>query len=587
MQLRSTTLATLTAALALSTSAQAQNARWSVGTATPDAAVSTATSDAAFQLGALGLDYQFTASGELIESATSSARLTASIARVSNPSRAFDVDLHLGGYLRPGMYGYSAWGTPLKKLKASAYVAQGGTVDTKTFRYFTYACGTLTGRDALEGAKVAVYVPCPYDVQLGRGANNRNLNEGFSSKLLAKVTKQPNCGPWLTCVTQCGEMAGDLKGDTFYCAQETKSNPAVAYGVFEHALWLPDVGTDFVFVAGGQFVEHVDGTANLTGVIARKSDPAQRFAVDVACAGRVDPGDANYPPLGSPKKELQPTAYVELGGPIDTDTFHYYESVEGHLTGLESFSGALVHIMRDGPALQVGRGANDLNLKYGAAVWLMIDVIAQPTSGPTLSFQEMGDINLVLDTDCIECADKAERDPLFGQAAGGHAFYLPGIGTDFVWATPGQFTEKSDGTATLTGTIYRASHPTWLFDANVTFSGRVDPGAYGYAPAGSPKRELAPNAYVELGGPVDTNAWRYYQATSGRLTGAGALSGALIDLSRMGPAFQVGVGANGKNVKHGASGWLDVRVKTQPTTGICLPWCGLQGDINIDTAECP
>ena len=148
-------------------------------------------------------------------------------------------------------------------------------------------------------------------------------------------------------------------------------------------------------------------------------------------------------------------------------------------------------------------------------------------------------------------------------------------------------TEKSDGTATLTGTIYRASHPTWLFDANVTFSGRVDPGAYGYAPAGSPKRELAPNAYVELGGPVDTNAWRYYQATSGRLTGAGALSGALIDLSRMGPAFQVGVGANGKNVKHGASGWLDVRVKTQPTTGICLPWCGLQGDINIDTAECP
>ena len=118
----------------------------------------------------------------------------------------------------------------------------------------------------------------------------------------------------------------------------------------------------------------------------------------------------------------------------------------------------------------------------------------------------------------------------------------------------GPQTEFDDGTAHLTGAIYKERVPNKRFLVDVWFTGRVSPGELGFAPSGSPKKELWDWMYVENGGPVDTNTWHYYLHTDGFLTGQNAMAGALIQITRMGPAFQVGLGANGKNIGFGASG---------------------------------
>ncbi len=51
-------------------------------------------------------------------------------------------------------------------------------------------------------------------------------------------------------------------------------------------------------------------------------------------------------------------------------------------------------------------------------------------------------------------------------------------------------------------------------------------------------------------------------------------------------AFQVGVGANGKNTHFGASGWFNLNVVSQPTAGGTLTPTD-HGDIDIDLGNCP
>ena len=38
----------------------------------------------------------------------------------------------------------------------------------------------------------------------------------------------------------------------------------------------------------------------------------------------MNPGTGADIPAGSPKLELEDIAYIQGGGPIDTDTWHYY-----------------------------------------------------------------------------------------------------------------------------------------------------------------------------------------------------------------------------------------------------------------------
>src|SRR6185295_19046037 len=181
-----------------------------------------------------------------------------------------------------------------------------------------------------------------------------------------------------------------------------------------------------------------------------------------------------------------------------------------------------------------------------------------------------------------QCATQAINDPVVQGAGANHAFWLPGIGTDYQFTpTPGTFVQNSNGTAGLNGTLKSLSRPANSWYVSITFTGRTTT-----APAGSPKKELNSSAYIENGGPVNPATWTYYTGYMGTLTGLDDNAGAIINIARTGPAFQVGIGANGKNLNYGASGWYLWTVVSQPASGSALPSTG-QGDINIDIIQCP
>nr|MCH9647210.1 carboxypeptidase regulatory-like domain-containing protein [Deltaproteobacteria bacterium] len=180
------------------------------------------------------------------------------------------------------------------------------------------------------------------------------------------------------------------------------------------------------------------------------------------------------------------------------------------------------------------------------------------------------------------CVSPAEGD-VFNSGSGGHALWLPGISQELIFdGGGGTFVQNSDGTASLTGTLSDEADSSKQFLVSVQFTGLTF-----ITPPGSPKKELDPNAYSENGGPVDTDSWVYYTGFTGSLIGAGSWAGAEVTFSLTGSAFQLGVGANGKNVNFGGSGWFDWSVTSQPSGG-GFPSTG-RGDINIDlnVGACP
>lgn len=360
------------------------------------------------------------------------------------------------------------------------------------------------------------------------------------------------------------------------CAAESYNHPHLAKFSDGHALWLPGIGTDFVFVSGpGSFTEDSDGTARLFGTVRSASHPTKGFEVDVTLTGR-----ASTPPPGSPKKELKSAAYVESGGPVDTSTWHYYTGLMGTLTGIDSYDGASIDLTLTGAAFQVGEGANGKNLLFGAASWFDWDVTAQPSTGPTLQTTGQGDINIDLigcDTSCLE---EAISDPQYHSGNNHHALWLPGIGKDFIFdPLSGELIVRDDGSAHLIGTAYRLSNANEGFEIDVVLSGLAGP-----FPSGSPKKELKSASYMNHGGPVDPYSWIFYTGLEGTLRGVGDLAGAVIEIVRTGSAFQIGEGANGKNINLGASSWFRWKVIANPP-GRNLKRTG-QGDFNLDIVDC-
>jgi hypothetical protein len=262
--------------------------------------------------------------------------------------------------------------------------------------------------------------------------------------------------------------------------------------------------------------------------------------------------------------------------------------MDGTLTGIDSFLGAELTLTRRGPAFQVGLGANGKNTNQGGSGWLDALVLQQPNQGTLGGSSFVGDFNIDLDDDCPQCPDTAVGDPQLGVSATGDTpFWLPGIGTDFAFEAGAEWVERANGTATLTGVIARSSNPNQRLEVQLDLSDRVNPGGFGFVPTGSPKKELPSGVYIENGGIVDTDTWHYYLTLDGTLTGLGDFAGALLTMTRRGPALQVGLGANGRNLNTGASGWLDVQTLLQPAQGPSLP-LGSDGDVNVDLdRECP
>ncbi|MEM9291362.1 MAG: SdrD B-like domain-containing protein [Acidobacteriota bacterium] len=360
-----------------------------------------------------------------------------------------------------------------------------------------------------------------------------------------------------------------------WCAEETRSQAPYHGGNDEHAVWLPGIDRHLLFEKTS-FTQLPDGTARLVGTAFSRDVANVGFAVDVTFTGRTTTA-----PSGSPKKELQSSAYVQNGGPVDTDTWTYYTGFSGTLSGTGDWAGASLAIDRVGPAFQLGFGANGKSVDLGGSGWFTWQVTSQPTSGGALKTTGQGDFNVDFGRCATYCAEAAYRGP-FAQSNYDHAMYLPIVGKDFEYVPDfGTFRENLDGTATMTGLLQRRGDAGAQFRVDVTYSGRTSiPGE------GSPYLKMTSNAYAVNGGPVNPSGWYYYTEMSGTLTGEGDLAGAVLSLSRRGPAFQVGEGANEKNVNFGGSGWFNWTLVSQPTNGPHFPNSG-NGDFNQDFGTCP
>ena len=165
-----------------------------------------------------------------------------------------------------------------------------------------------------------------------------------------------------------------------------------------------------------------------------------------------------------------------------------------------------------------------------------------------------------------------------------HVLWFPGI--DFTvneFTTGGQFIEDlGAGTATLTGTA--TTNGTDGFIISATFGGYVG-NTIPDSTADAPSDSLGTSPKDE-GHASDAGNWRYYTTTSGTITGVGSYAGQIYTLARMGPSFQIGFGASGKNDEFGASGWLAITAAS-PAAVAQIGSDTKKGDFNIDLHPVP
>ena len=165
-----------------------------------------------------------------------------------------------------------------------------------------------------------------------------------------------------------------------------------------------------------------------------------------------------------------------------------------------------------------------------------------------------------------------------------HSAWLPNApyGSDYNFAPSGKFSIYDDGFATLQGTIESQSNPEARFTVSVNFQSTDD---------GTPKEELISSAYAP-DGPVDPSTWSFFNLTSGSLIGSGLnafTSYSLAEAPESGAhPFQIGIGANGKNIQLGGSGWFFYTPLFQcegPCEAALAPT--YQGDFNLTFANDP
>ena len=394
--------------------------------------------------------------------------------------------------------------------------------------------------------------------------------------LFVQVVMFPPANPFPGCVSELQTLIFG-NGDCDRCPTDAIADPQATTLPGGMAFHFPGLGGDYVFESQGEFQERKDGTAAVQGVLASISNPSERFIVDMEFSGRLDALDAAFPPVGSPKLKLNSNMYLAGGGPINTGGWHYYTDLTGDLIGIESLSGAYVSLESNGGAAQVGRGASGKNLGFGACAGIRTIVRSQPTTGPSMGGTDSGEMTL----DIGSCPQPLENICTSSSEPSGHILWWPEVSKNFLGLTDNvTWEEYADGTAHLYGTVEVLGQPGVCFELDVHLSDRMDSSDPAFPPAGSPKYgNVDPNQ-------VDDSTWHYYLKTEGTLRGCGDWAGAVLRMERMGPAFQVGVGANYHDLDYGGSGWITLHTLQQPDSGVILP-ATTNGDINLDFIPCP
>ncbi|MEW7290320.1 T9SS type A sorting domain-containing protein [Aquimarina sp. 2304DJ70-9] len=419
-------------------------------------------------------------------------------------------------------------------------------------------------------------------------------------------------------------LTANVSGAAECCVQYDIVNTKHCKNNKRYVLWLSDGRnkTKYYRDGGLSWIENPDGTATLKGKVKNIRNRRDVLFVDVTYSGKT-----TDTPNGSPKNHWCNNE--------NSQGWVYYTKVSGTIkkrNGSWSFN-----ISERGPAFQLGKGANiteknrrrlgasgwfnttdnkykigDFNFNLGYCEEKTSEVSYLWSTGETtqtITVSEPGTytvevqdcencvatdevkvekINLEVDagedqevcegdeititatvsgesecTDCIaygiENTYRCERDLYYVLwLKDDHRNRVRRFrNVDLVWQ------EFEDGTATLKGTVIENNSSQTTLEVDVTYSGRTV-----QTPPGSPKDHFCHEETAE--------GWVYYTGVSGTLTKTdGSWS---FDISRMGPAFQLGNGANiteDEVGKYGASGWFnttDNRYK--------------RGDFNINIGEC-
>jgi len=339
-------------------------------------------------------DLQLFADGQFEQRANGTARLTAFVRRQSAIDREFFLELEFAGRLDPQSPGHPPAGSPVTTLLPAAY-APLGPADPTQYVYFTQVTGSLVGLRTYGGARILATAAAP--VQMGVGANNKNVAMGLAANLALQIVQQPVLAPLAP--TGPAQLRATLRQALGHCASHVDADPAYAPNPGRACANMPGLAADYLFLPAGEWTENPDGTARLQGLLRRQNDYADRWLCDLQCAGRVDPGHPAHPPSGSPVLQLLQGAYAPQGGPIDPAAWRYYTFATGTLVGDGGNAGGRIALANSG-AVQVGLGAAQGNLFFGAMGSFTPTVVSQPT-GRTIA--PTGDVALQwnLGTACI------------------------------------------------------------------------------------------------------------------------------------------------------------------------------------------
>ncbi len=133
----------------------------------------------------------------------------------------------------------------------------------------------------------------------------------------------------------------------------------------------------------------------------------------------------------------------------------------------------------------------------------------------------------------------------------------------------GQFTEYDNGTARITGLAVNNA------DSNIKW--RIDVGLANRTFNVDPDSVKAPGCHT-----LDVSDWYLYTQTTGTFTGEGAMQGAVANMYRRGPAFQLGTNGNETEItsRFNGCGWHHIEFTSQPNNGTILE--NTVGDLNLN-----
>ena len=164
------------------------------------------------------------------------------------------------------------------------------------------------------------------------------------------------------------------------------ANPALNHdGSHNHMMWLNSIAGHYGlpgqrdYIADGDVIFNMydDGTANFFGTLQNEDHAAHKFDIDVWFDFRgigVDGQGSN-----GPKKELSGSSYSYNGGPIDTNSWSYFDIITtGDKTSTITYKGPardesvtinIKDVTNGGYPMQLGFGANGKNHNLGFSTW--------------------------------------------------------------------------------------------------------------------------------------------------------------------------------------------------------------------------